>query len=1023
MRVPSPQELADRSMTLRSRESIDSILGALRRSFPAVVWLAEQAGVELRTSVIEWVGISGASAVADWVDVGTSGYQLAARQREVTSSEKMPLLARLVQEEQLSSRASSIASYLRAHRVSLEHCLRRVRNHVATAAYDAAFDASSQRRTVFARTLELARSYLRYVLEADEIEGRDRNQFLATRFNIATILTARFSSVREVELRTACRSLLESNEAGNGVALTYYLDGCLWLYDAFDSRESLVDAARKIQAADMTSWHSVAWHLNCSDVWTKLADCATTRTARTQFLQRARLALDSVPENVTFTAEENLRYEMQQAFLSALEKRSSGGALGCKGVRFPFAFRSSHIAIPEEFFESARDIANRLRRSTHAGEYVYRDVTAELLSYLARDERTGAEESIALLHESIRLRKGAGFQRQLVGNRVGLAQAEDQLLLASRTTDSHVRMIALLFLASQAKSSSDNATRLTVLAREIEQRGPYVGALLPVDEELALAIRNGDSHALYERAAREATQSHDLTRIALGGRGGVIALRDSSTSLGQTFVFKVIKSSALDRDRARTESLAKRLAAEGLDHRFGVIDHLSTMTPDAAGLSGTEEGSLVSVRRYRNGHTLQELIRLGDTDALPRLVSTAEFLAFIQCDPASDVVSGVRRSIWETEFGRWLRAVSDIHERSDVFGKWWDIVGSAPMLPRRDAHAMNWLIESGGRLLAVDLESGGWRPFGYELAQLTEDTFALGATDWESRTTILKTYVKHLRQGGITLELNESELETYYAAGILARAVRTLSNPSTTSSDRSSAGNLFGLVAERFTSQPLGELAHELDRAWTKRTGVASDFDLQPLTEPERRRISRAMSHHLRHDESAPVSRDGWIHVEELAEMLNHHGHKVSSSQLLLIAGALGEPRFELDDQEIRASYGHSTRRVHLQYETKRAPEALYHATPLGNLSSILEAQAGLTRGTRQWVHMTDSASVALTASHRQGKPVALLSIAARNVNGLVFASGHTWLAPSVPSRELKILTVQQAADLLRAESEIARAQ
>src|SRR5690606_20122294 len=103
---------------------------------------------------------------------------------------------------------------------------------------------------------------------------------------------------------------------------------------------------------------------------------------------------------------------------------------------------------------------------------------------------------------------------------------------------------------------------------------------------------------------------------------------------------------------------------------------------------------------------------------------------------------------------------------------------------------------------------------------------------------------------------------------------------------RQIGGDMLGSIALRFSGRPVGTLASKLGGAWARRTGIASGDNLAPLADAERRRISRAMSFHLRHNEKAPLTKDGWIHVEELADLLNANGHKVSAPQLLWIAGA-----------------------------------------------------------------------------------------------------------------------------------------
>ena len=1013
--VPTPHELAARSLASRERESLGFIMTSIRESFSSSAWAAEQAGNLHEASVQNWMQVAGAAAVADWVDIRTTGFQLASRIKEALVSDRTPLLGRLVQEEHLSRRASTIAPYLRANGQSMEQALLRVRTNIAVSALDAAFETSWERRTIFSRTLQLARSYLAYVLEADELSGRPPSSFLTSKLAMATIFTARFSTVDEEALLTACAALSSAYEDGHETAMTYYLEGCLWLYDSYGSISALVDGAKTIAASTDENRHQANWHLNCADIWMKLAGCASP-LARQGFLEKARACLLNVGDVSALTPDTRLAYEMQSAFLKFLQARvdAKASAFSCRGIRFPYALRSPHVSLSEDFYDVADALSTPLRTSSYGGSYIHRDVLAELLSYRAHDPQIQTSEAIDLVLEAISLRRGVGRQTQLHGARIELAQAEDRLFLSSMTAKREPRLSALIYLASDLGEGAVTATRLSVLARNIETEGAFVGPLLPVDAEIAIHIRNGDSKALYAAAARAATMSHDLTRIELGGRGSVIAVRDSDTRTGHTFVFKVLTPLALSRDMEMTSKLDRRLNGASLASRFGVIEHLSTMSLTDAGREETILGEIVSVRRFSSGQTLHDLIKSGDPDLSSRVASTVDYLSFIQAmaSPGSDPV-GVRRTIRATEVGRWLKTVFPDLDNGEMFELWWECVAIAPVLTRRDAHAMNWLVETGGRILAVDLESIGWRPFGYELAQLTEDTPIFAAEDWSSRNTLVASYAKSLRQLGVDLRSTDAELQYFYGAGTLARVLRTLSISDSMPHERHSAGETLNAISRNFAGTRLGNLAQKLAEAWARKTGLASGDKLIPLVESERRRISRAMAFHLRHDESAPLSNDAWIHVDELAALLNANGHKVTTSQLLLIAGALGEPRFELgpEGEDIRAAYGHSSMRAQPSYDAKRPPDRLYHATPLRNLPSILEARDGLRKGERRWVHMTDSISVALTASQRQRQPVVVLSIETTKVEGLVHASGSTWLAPRVPVDALSLLALRDQAD------------
>ncbi|WP_162242560.1 RNA 2'-phosphotransferase [Leifsonia sp. Leaf336] len=548
------------------------------------------------------------------------------------------------------------------------------------------------------------------------------------------------------------------------------------------------------------------------------------------------------------------------------------------------------------------------------------------------------------------------------------------------------------------------------MAQDVESQGSVSGPLLPINQGLALAARNGDASPLFATAARFAVNSHELERRRLGGRGSVIVLQDAEDSIGQSFVFKRLSSSADLADRTRTESLFQQIEAHGARHQFGVVDHLTTIPATMPGVGG-EPGDVVSVRRFRQGQTLEEAIHAVPSRAEALVGQAASFLAMFH-SKGSSPGEGLRRCLWEKELGRWLRAMFSDEERAAVFQEWWELVRHAPVLDRRDAHALNWLVDTKGRILAVDMDAKGCRPFGYELAQLIEDIPWLAPSDWDARRRLLDRYVKSLNSYGWRHQIGFAEARELLAAGVLARALWLFSHPSASSETRMRAGQLIDAVAFEHGGTPVGRLASRLSARWVEIAGVGSGVQELVLTIPERRRISRAMAFHLRHDPLAPATKDGWVHVEELALLLTASGHRVTPETLLLIAGAAGEPRFERDSFDIRATYGHSVERA-IPYESKTPPINLYHATPLGNLQSIFEARAGLNKGKRQWVHLSDSPATALNASNRQQKPVALLRVKARRVGGIVYASGTTWLAPHVQPDVLEVLTLQEVQDVL----------
>lgn len=1004
--MPSPLKVAAKVQEAKARESPEALEVALRSHFPLAVWTAEQAGSVVAEDLAYWTATTSAQSVADALDEAPRPGQFLAAMADALAASRLPLVAALVLEAQLCAQMLEVAPYIRSSGRTLEEELRRLRDQVARSAFDAAFAASWKRRTVFSRALQIARTYMHELLESYKLNGQIPPRALISRFGMSTVLSARFAMTSQSELEEAALALLDAHEHGADTALSYYVECCLRIYDYFGDIEALDAARRKFSALTEADFQSSTWFLNGVELWMKLAGTATTRAGQVAALRMAKESLRQANLLRVNQAEESLRYEMHEALLMCVDSWIADKPidLNARGLQFPFGLRSAHVELPSVVLRSARSIIEQIERSEFAGEFVYRDVLAELTSYLARNDALNERDKIALLRRAIAIRSASRSRRALKGSRAELANAEDRLLLAQATSSRGLRREAVEFLALESTDDSNYATRLTVLAKDIETHGLLAGPLITTNRDLSIAIRNGDSGYIYEVAARLAIHSPDVMRINLGGRGGVIALRDTENSNGHTFVFKRMSPSAVARDADMTRTLQEMLMAHGKTDAFGFIEHLSVMSSAVPGVIGTDEEDVVSIRRFSSGETLSNLIAVSAPDLVSHLRRTVDYLAFIHAQPSKpDLSHGLRKTLWATEVGRWLRALYDGESRSDVFAAWWACFEGAPSLVRRDAHAMNWLVESTGKILAVDLEAVGARPLGYELAQLIEDIPMLALDDWISRDDLTAFYVKQLRHYGLSVEASDDEIRRYVGAGMLARALRMISRPDADQAERMRGGQLLASVKRRYSGSPLGDLAANLDRRWSEITGVAIDTNMPHLAQAERRRISRAMSYHLRHNPRVPASRDGWVHVEELTELLRQNGHRVTSSQVLMIAGALGEPRFDKDGDDIRAAYGHSVARD-IQYLWKKPPKRLYHATPVENLGYIFGARTGLVRGRRQWVHLTDDCSVALQASRRQGRPVVVLLIKPELVKGLVYATGHTWLAPTVPADVLEVM-------------------
>lgn len=1011
MERPSPATVA-RAYERQTHAPIPGqLLADLRASFPDIVDEAARYGVDLRESVDAWEqGMDPGQAHA-LVSPDSSRFQKAASIGVIADRRGLPLIAYLAAEAALSRRSASLAGYLRSSGTSLEAVLRLLADRLGEAFLDAAFRVTWHRRAVFARLLEGARAYLEWARQAELLSGVSPRRGVQTRLGIAAVLTARFGPITELELREARAMLLESHRQGAERALEYFVEASIWLFDLFEERGALLEAARELRANanSEASTSTIAAHL-----WLRLAGTGSRPNGVAGFLELSQEAISGRRRWITNRYEDASLVLLEATIDQIRDDLNKGEVdLSTRGILLPFGHRRPDTPTASLFGRALPRLISSLRASEFSGDFVFRDLTATFLSLYARLPSTSRDDAIDALSAAVSTRSGNTKDRARPLNRIGVEidQAADRFLLAHLTNSPDVRRLGFVDLVRAAGPDDMRPRYLTMIAKEVEEHGQLSGGFVPGPDEVALAIRAGDSASLFEAAARAAYKSADLTQVLLGGRGGVVTLRDSDGISGQTFVYKRTRVEAKARDEGYSNAVMEELKKRGLVDRYGLIEHLT----DIANVDAPSEESapIISVRRFSDGVPLLDHLRVQEpANAGSTLQEVADFLALIH-HAGRDIadVNGTRASLKQTELGRWLRKLqfSD-EERSALFDQWWNIVATAPVLPRRDAHPLNWLIGTDDRIRAVDLESQGARPFGYELAQLIEDGQVLPPSEYDARTPILESYTSAWEVLAET-SLDRSEVRAWYDAGALARGVRALSEPNANAQQLAYGGDLISALSSQAEDDAVRKMALVVARRWNQMTGRIGEGGTKVLSDADRRRISRAMSFHLRHDASAPATKTGWVHVDDLVDTLRARGHKVSSAQLLLIAGALGEPRFELDHEDIRAAYGHSVA-AQIDYEVRRPPLILFHATPTRNLASVFEARAGLRPGARKWVHLTESCDVAVNAARRQQAPVSVLEIDAPNVAGLVHAAGATWLAPVVAIDAMRILPVRGVREL-----------
>lgn len=153
-----------------------------------------------------------------------------------------------------------------------------------------------------------------------------------------------------------------------------------------------------------------------------------------------------------------------------------------------------------------------------------------------------------------------------------------------------------------------------------------------------------------------------------------------------------------------------------------------------------------------------------------------------------------------------------------------------------------------------------------------------------------------------------------------------------------------------------------------------------------RERLSKLMSGLLRHFPEAAGLRpdlEGFIGIDELVEAIRERWKRrefyawVAREHIEAIAKLDPKGRFELRGDEIRATYGHTTR-VEVKYLEDREVRILYHGTSEGALPGIMTD--GILRMRRKWVHLTSSFRDAIEVGRRKGGRTVVLEVDAEKL-------------------------------------------
>lgn len=170
------------------------------------------------------------------------------------------------------------------------------------------------------------------------------------------------------------------------------------------------------------------------------------------------------------------------------------------------------------------------------------------------------------------------------------------------------------------------------------------------------------------------------------------------------------------------------------------------------------------------------------------------------------------------------------------------------------------------------------------------------------------------------------------------------------------------------------------------------------------RKISKFLSFILRHNPQSiklKLDAQGWADIGEL--IANSKEIKLTRELIEEVVQENDKQRFSIDGDRIRANQGHSIS-IDLALEAVKPPKILYHGTATRFLDSIM--QEGLTKQSRQHVHLSKDIETAKIVGQRHGK-VVILEINSEKMfhEGYAFylSENGVWLTDRVVTQYLKV--------------------
>lgn len=925
-----------------------------------------------------------------------TGEQLLEVWRKVLDSEIQPSLTDLLCVELWASiNYPDFAKSLKAskRRFTYSKTLLAIRKRVAYTLYEYARDLNWTEPVKYVSALKVARAYLRDATGHSEASRWDDYGQFAGKLGVSTVLISGFEPVPVDDANEAYEAIKLSLRFGNDpeTALPYLLDAAVLRFDANQNITQLKDS---LDFASNLAMGMESPSLLLSQAQARIR-LGVALGQQWQFDEAERLT-NRCEQIYDRRASQHLTILILRGLLSFFRSipQSDISELTAVGLRIPFGFRYSQEVHPL-LIKAAKNIFRELHRSNRTDD----PMVARILADLVVNARTGlgiSEEQA--VEASIRYRDVPSDDRDLSFK---LVRFHDQLRYANVRNCVEDRLNAICGLAALDADPRATATVRMLIAKEtesspfptgnhLEQLAGNSGIDSPEARKLISLAIDGRYIELWRLAAESALSDANLTQIDLGGRSGVRTVGDYYGLASESLVYKQMDSLSFSRGNRRTANLSNYIEEHGLGSEYGVLFNLNT----------SHDGSRVVVaRRYISGIPVMEYMRSANGSERVSIVSrTARFLGVInraESEQASN--QQVRKDLKTKEMGRFLKSCG-VENYLETFNSWWNIVGSVDPVTRRDSHLDNWLLSEHQKIVAIDLEAIGSRPFGYDLAQMTDDHAFFEPSDWATRRQIFDAYVDEINPVA-----SRDHCWRSYKGCVLARILWAITSPERAPQfEPGEAESRLQTYMNTVEDPELAAIARVALSSLLARRGLTSlPHANRYTTGAGRIRLSKQIAYHLRHNLDLGHDSNGWVPLDVLQRKIQN----VSREEIATIATDPREPRFELAGMHIRARYGHnSALNITLTSDSSvSVATVLYHASPWVHATRILDQSDGLRPQKRARVHLSNSLDEAVANGIRGGHPL-LYETTAHSVNSVLKAGTHTFLVPFVPAGGLTVV-------------------